>query len=151
MNAKKLVATIALAGTLTVGAAGVASAADGSAGSAGNPAATALGARHPLLRRAVVGIVSKTLGVTRLQLRNALRSGKSISEYATSLGKDPQTVVDALVKAADARIDKAVSNGRITSQRADTLKAKVPGWVNQVVDHHFGQHAPATPSTTGQA
>jgi hypothetical protein len=151
MKAGKLVATVALAGTLVVGGAGVASATTGSNGAASVGGVVAeLQARRPLLRRAVVHVVSTTLQVTRQQLREGLKSGKTISEYATSIGKDPQTVVDALVKAADGRIDRALANGRISAERAETLKSKVPDRVNKLVNHQFGQHAPTTAPTTAQ-
>lgn len=143
MNTKKLVAAVALVGAITVGTAGLAYAADGTSTSPGN--ATSQNLRgHPRIRAAVrrgaFRVVIKTLGVTPDQLRTALKGGQSISEYTTSLGKDPQTVVDALVKAADTKLDKLAANGRITQERADTLRSKVPDRVNTFVNRHFGQH-----------
>ncbi len=96
---KKLVAGVALAGALTVGTAGVAVAADGNGGTATDPSAQPA-RRHPGLRaeirKGAVKVVTETLGVSRQELRAALQGGQTISEYATSLGKDPQAVVDAL-------------------------------------------------------
>jgi hypothetical protein len=139
---KKMVASVAMAGAMTagsVGLAGSAYAADDAG--AGKPSAT--GARHPRLRHAIrhrAGkVITETLGVSRAELRDALRSGQSVNEYAASLGKDPQAVEDALVNAANARLDQAVANGRIDQARADEVKAKVPARVDKLMDHHFGQ------------
>ena len=127
---KKVVATVALAGAITAGTAGAAFAADsgGTTGSTDPSAQTAKG--HPGLRKAIrrggAKVVADTLGVSRDDLRAALKGGQSISEYATSLGKDPQTVVDALVNAANTKIDQLVADGKLPQDRADTIKGKVP-------------------------
>lgn len=144
---KKLVATVALAGAVTAGTAGAAFAADGSTGSSGDPSAQTA-RRHPGLRRAVrrgaFKIVLDTLGVSREDLRAALKSGQSISEYAASLdAKYPQAVVDALNHAADTKLDQLAGDGRIPQARADAIKAKVPARVDTFVNRHFGQQAPA--------
>jgi hypothetical protein len=139
---KKLVATVTVAGAMTagtVGLAGAAYAADDAGG--GKPNATA--ADHPRLRRVVLHraakVVAETLGVTRAELRDALKSGQSLNEYIASLGQDPQAVKDALVNAANTALDKAVANGRIDQTRADELKGKAPERVDRLMDRHFGQ------------
>ena len=138
---KKLVATVALAGAVTVGTAGVAAAAEGGGTSTDPSAQTGKG--HPGLRRAVrhraITIVTDTLGVSREDLRTALKGGQSISEYATSLTQDPQAVTDALVNAANAKLDQLVADGKIKQDRADTIKGKVPARVDTFMNRHFGQ------------
>jgi len=142
---KKLVATVALAGAVTVGTAGVAAAADGATTPTDPSAQTTKG--HPGLRRevrrAAIKVVTDTLGVSREDLRAALKGGQSISEYATSLGKDPQAVADALVNAANTKIDQLVTDGKLPQDRADTIKGKVPARVDTLMNRHFGQQAPA--------
>ena len=142
---KKLTAGIALAGALAVGTAGAAFAADGSATT--TTPSTQAANRHPALRAAIrrgaVKVVTDTLGVSRQDLRTALKGGQSISQYATSLGKDPKSVVDALTKAADAKLDQLVAKGTITQARADTVKGKLPARIDKLVNRQFGQHASA--------
>jgi uncharacterized protein YidB (DUF937 family) len=142
---EKLVAGVALAGALAVGTAGVAAAAAGS-GPGGEPSAQTAG-RHPWmrhqLRKAAVGVVTDTLGVSRQDLRAAVQGGQTISEYATSLGKDPQTVVDALTSAANSKLDQLVADGRITQERADTMKDKLPARIDRLMTRQFLQHASA--------
>jgi hypothetical protein len=142
---KKLVAGVTLAGALTVGTAGVAVAAEGS-GTTTDPSAQTAG-RRPWLRhqlvKAAIGVVSDTLGVAHQELREALKGGQTINQYATSLGKDPQAVVDALTDAATTRLDQWVTDGRITQERADTLKSRLPARIDTLMNRQFGQHAAA--------
>jgi len=138
-RSKQLVAGVALAGAVTAGTARIAVAAEGE-GDAATPDAPATAEHHPrrALRHAIAGVVTETLGVERAQLREALRGGQSMAEYATSLGQDPQAVADALVAAAGERIDTAVANGRITAERGEELKAKVPERVATLLQRHVG-------------
>jgi uncharacterized protein YidB (DUF937 family) len=141
---KKLVAGVALAGALTVGTAGVAAAADGST-TPTDPSAQAV--KHPGLRlkvrRAAVKVVIDTLGVSRQDLRTAMKGGQTLSQYATSLGKDPQTLVDALTNAAATKLDQLVADGTINQERADTVKSKLPTRIDKLMNRKFGQHAAA--------
>ena len=146
---KKLVAGVALAGALTVGTAGVAVAAEGSGTTTDSATTTqpARTGRHPLLRlkvrRATVKVVTDTLGVSREELRTAMQGGQTLTEYATSLGKDPQTLVDALTNAATTKLDQLVADGTITQERADTVKGKLPARIDKLMNRQFGQHATA--------
>jgi hypothetical protein len=141
---KKLVAGVALAGAITVGTAGVAVAAEGS-GTPADPSSQT--GRHPGLRikvrKATVTVVTDTLGVSRQELREAMKSGQTLTQYATSLGKDPQTLVDALTNAANTKLDELVADGTITQERADTVKSKLPARIDKLMNRQFGQHAPA--------
>jgi hypothetical protein len=138
---KKVVATVALAGAITAGTAGAAFAADGSTSNTTTPSAQAA-RRHPGLRRQIrkggVKVIVDTVGGTRADLRAALKSGKTIREYA---GDKADAVVTALVSAADAKIDQLVADHTITPERGATIKGKVPDRVNKLMDRHFGQHA----------
>ena len=141
-RSKQLVATVALAGAVTAGTAGVAVAAEGDPGA---PAAPATAEHHPrrALRHAVGRVVSETLGVERAALREALRAGQSVAEYAESLGTDPQAVADALLAAVNERVDQAVADGRITAERGDEIRAKAPERVDTLLHRHFGAGRPA--------
>jgi hypothetical protein len=143
MNIKKLVATVAIAGTLTAGTAGMAYAADSGTSGSGSGTPSATTTRHPrlraIVRRHAAKIVADTLGVSTTDLRAALKSGQSINEYATSLGKNPADVKTALVNAANTAIDKAVANNRIDEAKANELKSKVEARVDKLLDRHFGQ------------
>ena len=141
----RIAAGIALAGALTVGTAGAAFAADGSGAETSAPAAAGATKGHPALRAAIrrgaANVISDTLGVSRQDLRTALQDGQTISQYATSLGKDPQTVVDALTSAANAKLDQLAANGRITAEREAKIQGRLPTAISKLMNHQFGQHA----------
>ncbi|MEZ5321757.1 MAG: hypothetical protein R2698_06755 [Microthrixaceae bacterium] len=68
-------------------------------------------------------VAADAIGITPEELRTGLRSGTSIADVAKAHGVDPSKVVSALQGALDERLDDAVAKGRITRERADTLKA----------------------------
>ena len=63
-----------------------------------------------------------------------------MASWAESRGADQTSVRDALIAAANARIDQAVANGRLPADRAGTLKAKVPDLVTKLMTRTWGQH-----------
>jgi hypothetical protein len=83
---------------------------------------------------AAIDVSAKTIGVTPAALRQALVSGQSVAQVATAHGVDSKTVVNALVTAGDAHIDKAVANHRLDAARAATLKARLAQLAQRFVD-----------------
>ena len=140
---KKILATITAAGLLTFAGAGAAFAADDSPTTT-KPAVTGRRAeaerpyrrrylRHRVLR-AAVKTAAATIGVQPRDLVEAVRGGQTIAQFAQSKGVDPQTVIDALVKKADAKVDQLVQNGTITAQRGNQVKERIPGWADRIVN-----------------
>jgi transposase-like protein len=82
-------------------------------------------------------VSAKAIGVTTTDLVTELRSGKSVADVAGEHGVSVQTVVNALVAAADARVDKAVANHKLTLDQASTIKAKLPALATKAVNHVF--------------
>ena len=123
-----------VAGAL-VGVPGISSAQD--APSQTQPAPAAASQRDGAVKAA-----ADALGLSVKDLAKELRSGKTIAEIATEHGVAPQTVVDALVDAADQRIDKVVANGRITAERAarinERLSERITRFVNEWYTHKGG-------------
>jgi hypothetical protein len=152
---KKIVAPIAIAGVLLGGAlsAGTASASTPTTAAAATPTTAAasvvpsttgrqlarawLRAHRRRLRREGAAVSAKAIGVTTKDLVTELRTGKSVADVAGEHGVSVQTVVNALVAAGDARVDKAVANHKLTSVQASTIKAKLPALATQAVDHVF--------------
>jgi ribosomal protein S20 len=99
---------------------------------------------HRRVIRAEAGkTIASTIGISTDELRTEFKAGKSVSEIATAHQVDPQAVVTALTDQANARIDQAVTNGKLTQQQADKVKARVSTVVGKVMDHHRGDHRPA--------
>ena len=92
MGIKKLVATVALAGAVTVGTAGAAFAADSSGTGSTDPSAQT-GRGHPVLRREVrrgaVKVITDTLGVSRQDLRTALEGWADHQPVHVVVGQGP--------------------------------------------------------------
>ncbi|HSF25902.1 MAG TPA: hypothetical protein VLC50_00135 [Actinomycetes bacterium] len=95
------------------------------------------GPRGPRLRAGGVtvalGVAAKALGITPGELRTALRQGDTLAEVAKAHGVDVPTLVDALVKAATTRVDAAVADGRLTSARAEKIKAQLRERITDLV------------------
>ncbi|MEZ5145451.1 MAG: hypothetical protein R2726_23500 [Acidimicrobiales bacterium] len=96
-------------------------------------------AQHPLRHRIrhfakqAVDEVAKDLNMSSKDLVAELRSGKSIADVAQEKGVPLDTIVNDLVGKVDARIDEAVTNGKLTQEKADQLKAKVPERIDTLV------------------
>jgi hypothetical protein len=89
------------------------------------------------LRKAGLDVSAKTIGITTQALRADLKAGNSISGVASQHNVDPQNVVNALVSAADTRVNQAVNAGKLTSAEASKIEAKLPTVVTKIVDHTF--------------
>ena len=67
--------------------------------------------------------VAKTLGMTPAELMTALRSGQTLKQIAATKGVSTDTLVKAMVAAAEQQLATAVQNNRITQAQADTIKS----------------------------
>jgi hypothetical protein len=150
MKLRTAIATATTAAVLATSGVALAGATTGSGSSSSDhPAAATVAAdarAHPALRhrarvrirrllRGAAGVVTKTIGIDRPTLRQDLRNGQTIAQIATANNVDPQTVIDALVQAADKRIDTAVANGRLTPERAAKIKDRLPDRITNLVNN----------------
>jgi ribosomal protein S20 len=141
MKTTKVLATITVAGLLSFGAAGTAFAASSDPSGGSNPTSQPRAGAHGkgryirrAARRAAVKAAADAIGVTPQDLRAALRNGQSIAQFAQSKGVSTDTVVNAIVKAIDSKIDAAVSKGKLTSAQADKLKSRVQTLAEKLVN-----------------
>jgi len=74
------------------------------------------------------------LGLSQADLLKALREGKTLSEVATSVGKNKADLVATITAAANTKIDKAATDGKLTAEQATALKAQVGPAVTALVD-----------------
>jgi polyhydroxyalkanoate synthesis regulator phasin len=74
------------------------------------------------------------LGLTQADLLNALRQGQTLGEVATSVGKSKAELVATIAAAANTKIDKAATDGKLTAEQAAALKAQVGPAVSRLVD-----------------
>lgn len=91
----------------------------------------------------VLATVAGVLGTDEETLKTQLRDGATIAEIA---GDKTQAVIDALVAEANAKIDQAVADGKLTQERADEMKANLVDRITRMVNEgprpvrggHFG-------------
>ena len=142
---KKLIATVAVAGLLVVGGAGAAFAADNGGSSTPTRPANGAARLRPGIRRglrhAVLKVSADTIHVSVQELRQDLRNGQSIAQVAQSKGVDAKTVVAAIVKAGDAKVESLVKDGKITSERGQKLEGRLPTLAQRVVNRVPQKHA----------
>jgi hypothetical protein len=97
-----------------------------------------LTAHRRQVRRAVVSVSAKAIGISRQDLVSGLRTGRSISDVATEHKVSTPRVVAALEKAADAEVARAVARHELTTTEAGTLKTELPAVVAKLVNRQFG-------------
>ncbi|HEY7693494.1 MAG TPA: hypothetical protein VH816_14245 [Gaiellaceae bacterium] len=125
MRARSKKAFAAAGATLAV-AAGA-----GGALAAGGPKAGAP-ARHP-----GPAAIAAYLGLTPAQLREQLRSGKSLAQIAVAQGKTVAGLEAAIVADVQAHLDRAVSNGRLSSAQETALLSRLKARLDGLVNHAF--------------
>jgi hypothetical protein len=147
--------TAAVLGTAGVSIAGATT--SGNSSSPTNAAAPAAGAaqqpaakdgasalrrhRRRHLRRAAFRLAAKTIGITPQQLRQEVLGGQTIGEVATAHNVQPQTVIDAIITAANKKIDAAHDAGKLTDAQVSKLKARVATVVPRFVNEWHPKHA----------
>jgi hypothetical protein len=76
----------------------------------------------------------EALDVTLDELRSELREGKSLADIAEDHGVDLQAIIDDLVESANAKLDEAVEEGRLTQEKADELKTSIEEKITALVN-----------------
>ena len=85
--------------------------------------------------KGMLDTAASTIGVSDADLVSALQSGKSVADVAKDHNVDPATVVTAIVDAGNQKIDEAVTNGKITQDRADKMKSHLSDAATKFVNH----------------
>ncbi len=139
---KKFVAPVVVTGALLGGLAASTSAyaatppaaASGTAHAGKQPLRAWLRTHRVEIRHEGALISAETIGVTPQVLLSELHSGKSIAEVAGEHNVSPQTVVDALDSAADAKITQAVTGHTLTQTQAQKIEAVLPKYLTSAVN-----------------
>jgi hypothetical protein len=137
-----------LGGALAVAATGLVGTASAQTPTTAEAMVTGDGGGHGLLarfrahrtevRKHVVQVTADTIGVSTDDLKTELKGGKSIAQVATENSVDPQTVITAIDNDVNARVDQAVTNHKLSQEKADNIKTKAPEVITKVVNHVFG-------------
>ena len=73
-------------------------------------------------------------------LSQELKSGKTLAQIAAAKGIDANTLTAKLQAAFNARIDKAVVNGKLTEDKAVTMKSKTAAKATSVINKSWTGH-----------
>jgi hypothetical protein len=80
------------------------------------------------------GAAATYLGLDESALRDKLRNGQSLADVAKAQNKDVQGLEDAIVASQKARLDKAVSDKKLTQSQADEILANLKSHVADLVN-----------------
>jgi uncharacterized coiled-coil protein SlyX len=81
--------------------------------------------------------IASYLGLTTAQLREQLRSGKTLAQIAVAQGKTVSGLEAAIYADVQAHLDKAVAGGRLSSAQEQALLARLKARLDDVVNHAF--------------
>jgi hypothetical protein len=100
-----------------------------------------LGPMGPRLGFGMIGkgldTAAKALGITTDELKSDLAKGMSIADIAKSKNVDVNKVIDALVAGANAKIDTAVKNGKLSQDHANSLKDMIRSAITAFVNNQL--------------
>lgn len=100
---------------------------------------------------ALVQVASDYLGIAREDLVERVRAGETLAQIANATaGKSREALVAAIVAASNAKIDEALTNGRVTQEQATKLRERQQEMAERVVDadppfHKRGERKPGSP------
>jgi len=80
------------------------------------------------------------LGMDANALGQELKSGKTLAQIAVAQGMDANTLTGKLQAAFNDRIDKAVTNGKLTKDKADALKLKTAAKATSIINKSWTGH-----------
>ncbi|MDX2139661.1 MAG: hypothetical protein SF123_16365 [Chloroflexota bacterium] len=107
-------------------------------GGIGGPGGNGMGGRHGQgMMREVLTIISDATGLTEREILQQVRDGATLTEIITANGGDVQAVTDAIIAVVTEQVNEAVTNGRITQERADQILANLPTMVENVLNGEF--------------
>ena len=80
---------------------------------------------------------AEVIGIEVQELVDALRDGQTLAQIAEANGVQPQAVIDAMVAAAQERIDAAVEAGRLDEAEAAERTADLTERITELVNDGF--------------
>jgi hypothetical protein len=95
-----------------------------------SPGPGMLGQKRPAFGRAVASY----LGITAAELRTQLRAGKSLAQIATAQGKSVDGLKAAILAAAKAKLDRAVTSDRLTTTQEKTILDRLAAHLDELVN-----------------
>lgn len=104
----------------------------------------AAGATYGVTRASLLQTAATTIGIDPATLKSDIKSGQTIAQVA---GDKTSAVITALQQQVDAAIQKAASDGKLTSDQASALTTKANQRITNIVNNGF--HKKASGSNSG--
>lgn len=103
-------------------------------------------------RRDLIATAAQDLHLSTSSLLADLRKGQTLAEIAAAQGVSTSTLISDLENAAQADIQQAVSDGKITASEAQAMSGRIDtwitDWVNGTLPHPSGAHLPGAQPTS---
>jgi polyhydroxyalkanoate synthesis regulator phasin len=96
-----------------------------------------------------LAVAASYLGMSEQDLATQLSSGKTLAQVATANGKSVSGLVDAMVAAAQKRLDQAVADGKLTKEQAAKVESDLRDHVTAFVNGEGGDHWAGHPDQDG--
>ena len=90
--------------------------------------------RDDTFRGQVVDAIVNATGLSREDILAQLRDGQTFDEILAANDIDPQPVIDAVTAVVTDSLNQAVTNGRITQERADQVLANLPDNLDRLMN-----------------
>ena len=93
--------------------------------------------------------IASYLGLTPAQLREQLRTGKTLAQIAVAQGKTAAGLEDAIYADVQAHLDQAVAKGKMTATQEQAILVRLKAHLDDIVNHASplagarGAHRPA--------
>ncbi len=85
------------------------------------------------LARNQLAVAAGAIGIAPDDLQRAVDDGRTISAVAADAGVPSRQVVDAVVRDASAKVDRAVVTGNVAPNRARVVRNRLPYWAEHFV------------------
>ena len=99
-------------------------------------------------RATILSAAEQALGLSPEELTLRLQQGRTLTQIAQELGKDPAAVQRDLQAALEARLEQAQSEGRLTAEQVANAKARLPQLVERLMNAQRGPGRPGPRSAT---
>jgi polyhydroxyalkanoate synthesis regulator phasin/tellurite resistance protein len=104
---------------------------------------------HPAHPFELLDTAADALGISRDELEDRLRDGKTVEEIAKAEGKSLGDVRRAVEGKLEQQLDEAVDDGRLTREQADRLRSRMSGLLDDL--GRFPLVRPGPPPWAGDA
>jgi hypothetical protein len=89
---------------------------------------------HERIGKASLSVAADAIGIGERDLLKELRDGQTIAQVATAHNVPVQTVIDQMVAAANAAIDRAAAGGKIKPENVVKAKEKALAAITKLVN-----------------